>query len=531
MTYVSRFLQISGALWGYLIWWGLVRMHFIHPAQPPSEKFARLLERLGVTFIKLGQGLSLHRDLLPNEYVCALQSLQDKAAVFDGKTAIREVEKAFNRPADEIFAELNPQPLAAASIAQVHEARLRDGRQVIVKIRRPGIKMQVSQDMRLLKLTIRTLLVLVPGLRQYQPLGIIEEIAISLHKEMDFRQEARNIRRFVTAFKNSATINIPNVVDDLYTETVLVQEKSGGARVDDPKVRVQGRKLARAFIEAYTRQFFVMGVFHGDPHPGNLFIMDDGRICFHDFGLVGFLDRAARRNLAAFMQAFVHQDSEWLLDAYLDMGWLGGRLDRATFRRGLEELFEDYATLPLKDWSFAEAFMRVTRMGWGQNIRIPHNLLVFMRAAFLIEATVRSLDPEFNLLDTAVATAERSVKETVQKETSDAMKARLKHETALAVQDFPEALGQWIRKIRTEGIQWRLYHHGLEDFEKHLDRSSNRISLALVTLGLYIAASLLMQVDIGPRLGEVPLLAAIGYALALWFTFRLARGISRSGRL
>jgi len=299
------------------------------------------LESLGTTFVKLGQGLSLHYDLLPDEYVIALQSLQDHVHTYDSEIAIREVERAFNAPLSQLFADFDRQPLAAASIAQVHGALLHDGRQVIVKIRRPSIKAQVSQDMHLLKRVVKLLLVLVPRLRQFQPLTLIEEIEINLRKELDFRNEARSIKRFVSTFKNSETIHIPDVIDELYTESVVVQERSTGLRVDDPAVMERGPAVAQSFVDAYLQQFFVLGLFHGDPHPGNLFIMADGRICFHDFGLVGYLDQATRRNLAALMQAFVHQDSEWLLDAYVDLGLLSGELDRAEFRRGLEEMLED----------------------------------------------------------------------------------------------------------------------------------------------------------------------------------------------
>lgn len=135
-------------------------------------------------------------------------------------------------------------------------------------------------------------------------------------------------------------------------------------------------------VDLYLHQFFVVGLFHGDPHPGNLFVRADGRICFHDLGLVGFLDHPTRRSLATFLQAFVHQDAAWTLDAAIDLGVLGGEMDRAEFQRGIGEVLADYATLPLKDWSLAEAFLRVARLAQGTNITIPHNLLVLMRALF-----------------------------------------------------------------------------------------------------------------------------------------------------
>jgi ubiquinone biosynthesis protein len=142
-----------------------------------------------------------------------------------------------------------------------------------------------------------------------------------------------------------------------------------------------------------------LGIFHGDPHPGNLFITSDGRICFHDFGLAGLLDRTARRKSAAFTAAFMHQDAEWLLDAAIDLGVLGGDMDRPRFQRGLADIISDYAAMPIKEWSLAQAFLRVTRLGQAQNVLVPYDLLVLMRAMFLAEEVLRVLDPHFQLLE------------------------------------------------------------------------------------------------------------------------------------
>lgn len=407
MTTLGRFLQIVLAVWGHLLWWGLVRLHVWPAKVTPAQRLKRTLARLGGTFIKLGQGLSLHRDLLPDDYVQALQDLQDHVPPFPAALARSEIETAFGHGIEQLLAEFEDAPLAAASIAQVHSARMRDGRRVVVKVRRPGIKAQVERDLRLLTHALCVALLLYPWLRQFDPLGIIAQIRANLQRETDFRLEARNIEYFAEAFHGSASVHIPGVVDRLYTESVIVQELSGGRRVDDPALRTQGAQLAQAFVEAYLQQVFVLGVFHGDPHPGNLFIMGDGHICFHDFGLVGRLDSNTRRNLAAFLLAFAYQDGEWLLDAALDLGLLAGEIDRGKFRRGLAEITQDYAATPLKDWSLAEAFVRVVRLGRGRHIRLPHHLLVLMRALFEMENVVRSLDPEFNLMEGLLGKAEK----------------------------------------------------------------------------------------------------------------------------
>lgn len=300
-----------------------------------------------------------------------------------------------------------------------------------------------------------------------------------------------------------------------------------GRRIDDVAFQADGPRLAQNLVNAYVHQFFVAGVFHGDPHPGNLFVVSDGRICMHDFGLIGFLDQATRVHLAAFMQAFVKQDGEWLLDACLDLGILSGKLDRAQHRAGLEELIQDYAQLPLRDWSFGEAFIRIARMGEGQHVRIPHHLLVLLRAVFLMESTVRKLDPEFNLLEGLFARAEAVLKEALHPD-FDELAARIKHESLVSLRELPAGLSRMMHRLRSEGLVLSFHHAGLDEMRHEVKHASNKISLALITLGLYVAASLLMQHSIGPRIAGMPVLAAFGYGLALWLTMRVVRGVSKS---
>jgi len=517
-----RLLQINAALWGHLLWWSLMRAGLLRPKTPPAQRFTAVLERLGTTFVKLGQGLSLHRELLPDEYVLALQKLRDHVEPFAGAIAQREIEASFGRPVIELFSIFDPAPLAAGSIAQVHCATLPDGRRAIVKVRRPGIKRQVNEDVRILRWFVKSVLWLAPALRAVKPMELIDELARNLHKEIDFRQEAANIERFAEIFRGSSTVYIPGVVDRLYTDWVIVQEMSPGARIDDPRFAAAGPQLAAHLVDAYLHQLIVVGVFHGDPHPGNLFVLEDGRICFHDFGLVGFLDRTTRLNLGAFMLALVRQDGEWLLDAFLDLGMLGGAIDRSALRIGMEELMQDYARKPLKDWSFGEVFLRVAQLGRTQNVRLPHHMLVLLRAIFLMESTVRTLDPAFNLIDGLFGKAGAML------EASGAPAAaqppdRLRYESLMSLKQWPDRLGRVLHLARTEGLELSVRHRGLDKLQDEIRGSGRRISLGLVTLGLYAGASLLMQGSAGPRWGELPLLALLGYALALWFTWRLLR--------
>ena len=529
-----RLFRIGFELLRFAFGWAAEQLHPSGSRTQSPQRLGATFSRLGPTFIKIGQVLSMRRDILPDAYIVALQSLQDHVASFPASDAVREIEHGLQRPVKQLFRRFDHKPLAAASIAQVHTACLEDGREVIVKVERIGVKSQIDRDMRALRLLTCIATAVAPRLVHYQPLRIVDEVWSNLRKEIDFRQEARNIRRFAAAFADWPTIHIPGVIGDLVSETVIVQERSGGRRIDDPALRSDGPTIAQNFVDAYLHQIFVLGAFHGDPHPGNLFITEEGRICFHDFGLVGVLDRPARRKLAAFANAFLRQDADWLLDAAIDLGVLGGTMDRAEYRRGLAEIIADYAALPLKEWSLADAFLRVARLGRQQNVFIPYDLVVLMRALFLAEYAVRILDPEFLLLGSLQVKGPEVLKAALESQTLEGSLDRLKHDAVAAMNDLPTVLGSWIRRLHREGegLSMNLRVQGRESLEEHLDRSSNRLALALVTLGLYIAGSLLMQHSIGPRLyGYFPALAAFAFGLALWFTFRLARGIARSGRL
>jgi len=534
MTSLLRLLRIAFEVFRFAVSRTADRLHLTRSHMRPPQRFCLALARLGPTFIKFGQALSMRRDLLPDEYVIALRSLQDNIAPFPAQDAVREIEHGLRRSTEELFARFDDTPLAAASVAQVHAAELHDGRRVIVKVRRVGIKKQIDRDMRALLLLARLAAKFTRRLEHYQPARVIDEIWSNLKKEIDFRQEARNIRRFVIAFADWPTIHIPDTIDDLVCETVVVQERSSGRRIDDPVIKSDGPRLAQSFVDAYLHQIFVLGIFHGDPHPGNMFITAEGKICLHDFGLVGFLDLATRRKLAAFTNAFIHEDTDWLLDAAIDLGVLGGEMKRAEVRRGLSEILADYAAIPIKDWSLADAFLRVMRLGRAQNVFMPYELVVLMRAMFNAEHAVRTLDPDFELLPNLRTKGPKVLTAAMAETDWKGALDRLKQDTLIATHDLPGVLASWTRRLNQEGeglgLSVRL--QGLDGLETHIDRSSNRVALALVTLGLYIAGSLLMQHSIGPRLyADVPALAAIAYGLALWFTFRLARGIARSGRL
>ena len=520
---VGRALEIAFRIWSYLAWLLAWRLSLVREPTP-AQRFARLLENLGTSFVKLGQHLSLRSDLFPPDYLAELQKLQDRVKPFPAEEAIAAIERAFGKPPSELFVRFDTEPIAAASVAQVHAARTFGGDEVVVKVLRPGVAIQVDRDMRILVTVVGFLSYFSPVLTRYKAAAVVREVWLNLRKELDLREETRHVHRFAAEFRDSATIVIPDVVDDMSSETVMVQTRLHGRRVDPKDPGGQGPALAQALIDAYVRMFFVMGFFHGDPHPGNLLVTDDGRLGLHDFGVVGSLDRPTRHALASFVLAFTEQDTEWVLDSWLELGMITRGGDRDRMRAVVSALMSDYARRPISEWSVGEAFAQLVTASRGYNFAVPLHLLVLGRTLILIEATVRLLHPSFSLLDSLT---ERS-REVMDGALADGRQTRrLQYEAAVASTEWQRLLAASLRRLREDGLRFKVEHEGLPELSQQIVVGANRVALALVTLGLYLAASLLMQFSSGPQILGFPMLPAIFYAAAAWFTLKLVRAISR----
>lgn len=524
---LPRSLQIAAALGGFgWAWW---RERRRAPDTLP-DRLRHTLEGLGTTFVKLGQGLSLRRDLLPAPYLVALESLHNHVPPFDSAQAVASIEAAFGQPVDQLFAKFEREPFAAASVAQVHRARLADGRVVAVKVRRPGIEAQVAADLRLLRRFARMVQWLLPGLRRHRLLELIDELAQFLRQEIDMVQEARNMRRLASSLDPLPYLTLPHVIEPMASASVIVQEFSHGTPLVSRYKTPRGRELAVLVLDAYVHQLMGAGVFHADPHPGNLFELPDGRLCLHDFGSIGFLDPASRSALAQLIEGLVVNDAATVLDAVVAMGFIEGPFDRRAYLRAISEILSSLATLPLNEWSMADAIWRVARIGAGENFRLPRHLLVLMRTLFLAENTLRALDPDLDLVQALSARAEQMAQTLKLQSPGRPVHAQLLH----SAEQLPALAMQVLRQLRLEDGRpsLSLHHRGVQSLETTLARTGNRLALALITLGLYVAGAVMMLHGAGPQLwGHLPALSALAFAAAFVLSWRLVRAISRSGHL
>jgi ubiquinone biosynthesis protein len=366
-----------------------------------ARRFRRLLDELGPTFVKLGQILATRADLLPAEYVAELRLLQDAAAPISLEQVRAQLEAAFGQPVDELFESIDPTPLAAASIAQVHRARTRAGDEVVVKVQRPGITAQVNADLAVLQALARLLEATVEETGIYSPVGLVSEFDRAIHEELDFVHEASNVRAFAATHAERPMLRIPRVFDELSTSTVLTLEFLDGVRLVQADLSPERRQsLARAVLDASFNQLFVDGLFHGDPHPGNFLLLPGDVVGLLDFGLVGRLTRAMQETLVLLCVAVALKDADSVARLLYKMGAPDSRANLAGFRADVETLLQTH--LPearaLSEVNTRHLLTDLLDLAVKYRIRIPREYALLSRAAVAVEGLLRQLAPDLDVI-------------------------------------------------------------------------------------------------------------------------------------
>lgn len=506
-------------------------------AASDAQRLREALEELGPTFVKFGQMLSLRRDLFAEDVIHELQKLQDAVPPFPAQEARRIVEDELGRPLAELFATFDEAALAAASIAQVHTAMLPDGTSVIVKAQRPGIEQMIRTDLEILFCIARLLHRHVAESRPYDPVGLVEEFAETITRELDFRREGRNADRFRDNFRDDPSVCVPRIFWELSGNRVLTMERSRGHKItpDHPADPAERHRLAEVLVRLYLQQVFEHGFFHGDPHPGNVFVMEDGRLCFHDFGIVGRLSPRDRENLRQLFLALMIRDAEWMADVYLDLGGAAAEVDRAAFARDLGESLEEFHAALARESSFGEVLHQFIRLGRRHRIRVLRDFLLVSKAFMTVESLARTLDPAFSMAAAMQAYVPRMVGRQLLPDLggTNALVRGYRAAAALrmALLDFPDALSRGLRQLQKGEGTLRIRHEQLEGLETHIDRASNRLSFALIIAAVVIGSSLVMSFHTGPHYRDIPVLGLLGYLLATVLGLWWAVAILRSGKL
>lgn len=498
----QRFREISRVLlrhgFGFLLesagprWVRLPRRRAV-PTLPPAHHLRLALEELGPTFIKLGQVLSTRPDLLPPAFIAELTRLQDRVPPFPVAEVRRILTEELGAPVEELFAEFEEEPLAAASLSQVHAARLKSGEEVVLKVQRPEIEALVATDLEILRRLAQLAEERFPAVEMYDLPGIVEEFGHTLRAEMDFRREANHAERFRRNFAGKPYLYIPRVYWEFTTHRVLTLERVRGLKMDDlPALEAAGvdrHRVALHATEIVMQEIFQDGFFHADPHPGNFFVLPGDIIAAVDFGMVGYLSRSLREQLVSLLAAAVQQDTAALVEQLLRMSLVETGVDREGLRRDLERLLQAYAGRPLKEIRAAAVLEEAMPIAFRRRLRLPAELWLLGKMLAMLEGVGTRLDPDFNPFDVARPYALRLLRETTSpRAVFERFRSALVDWSALLVDlpiSTPTLLSRLQRGDWTVGVELRRTEGPLAV----LDTLSLRLALGiLIAVGLVVAA-------------------------------------------
>jgi ubiquinone biosynthesis protein len=502
----------------------------------PPQRLRFTLEELGPTFVKLGQMLSAREDLLAPRWTTELQRLHSQVTPVPFKVLLPDIERALGRSPFEVFVDLECEPYAAASIAQVHRAKLPSGKPIILKIRRPGIEAKIGADIRILEYIAQLVEQEMPEARRYQPTQILAQFRRSLDRELDLAVEARNVERFARNFANDPNILVPRVYWEWTSSVMNVQEHIAGVRGDDlaaiDAAGLDRRVLAERGGDAVLKMILIDGFFHADPHPGNVLYLPGNRIAIIDFGMVGRLSPARRSQIIGLLDGLSRRDEQAMLDVLLE--WRGEEaIEEAQLANELGELAFDYADIQLKDLKISALFNRLSAIMRRHTIVLPADLALMFKALITLEGASRRYDPELRIIERVKPFLERAMLERYQ--AADSIKrgqAILGDFVGLAT-SLPRDLARFLKEIRHGRLRIDLDMKRLATFGDRLDSTIDRMTIGVMTASVVVGSSIIMTVNEGPMLFGAHLLTwcgLLGYLMAfvnsLWVIF----SIWRSGR-
>ena len=493
----------------------------------PPARVRRVLEELGPTFVKLGQILATRGDLFPPEWIVEFGKLQDAAPALPFEDLRGQLVEDLGEAPEAVFAELDPVPLAAASLAQVHRARLADGTAVVIKVRRPGIRPVIEADLRLLDRLAEIIEKEAPELVRYRPREVIRQFAHSLRRELDFSAEGRHAERIAALFVGSPEIVVPRIHWQWTGERLNVQDFIEGIPGRQAAALPEGfdrRLLARLGADAVLRMMLEAGFFHADPHQGNVFYLPGNRIAFIDFGMVGRLSEARRFEVATLMHGLVGRDARKVADVLLDWS-ADSNGDAEALRSEIEAFVDDYHGVALKKLDLGALLADVVAILREHGLALPPDLALMIKAFITLEGMGRQLDPDFDIAGEAAP----FLREVLLAHLAPRAIARRGWEALLGgvqmLAGLPQDLGRLLRAARRGKLHLEVDVPALKSFGDQLDRAASRLTMAIVTAALIVGSSIVMTVDRGGGVATLGLLGFIAAMLGgLWVLVSVWRG-------
>jgi len=499
-----------------------------------AERLRYAAEELGPTFVKLAQVLSTRPDLVSPDITAELQKLQDEVSSFSYEEARTIISKELGQEPEAAFSVIDEQPLAAASIAQVHRATLHDGRQVVIKIQRPNIEDVIDVDLEILSDLARVLVRYSINSVVSDPVAVVEEFNRSIHRELDFLSEGRNIHRFGRMYADDSTVLIPSFYPELSSSRVLVMDFVDGIKASNLE-ELESEGLDRTVIaergaQLILKQIFQHGFFHADPHPGNILVLEDNVIAPLDYGMVGNLDDPTIEALGSVLAGIIQKDSNRILRAFDALGITHDVANRVALRSDMNGFVSQYYEVPLQELQVSDILKETFDIFRAHRMTLPSNLSLMLKALVTVEGLGRLLRPDFDM----VSEVRPYVSQLMFRRYDPRRRFRdllnVFDDFSNLLEELPQGVRDTLRKVNAGELHIQFEHRNLEKLTKEFNQSSNRISSAVIIAALIIGSSLVMQVPSGPSLFGFPLIGVIGYLIASVLGLMLLWNIFRSKR-
>jgi ubiquinone biosynthesis protein len=496
---------------------------------PKAEELARDLEQMGPTFIKLGQLLSTRPDLLPYPYLEALARLQDKVEPFSFAEVEEIITSELGVRISKAFQEFSATPMAAASLGQVHRAKLRDGRDVAVKVQRPGIRERIIQDLDSLEEIAGMLDKHTKAGQKYGFGPMLEEFRKSLLQELDYRQEARNLVTFADNLREFELIVVPRPIDDYTTSRVLTMEYIKGKKITTlsplARIDIDGDSLAEELFRAYLQQILVDGFFHADPHPGNVFLTDDNRIAIIDLGMIARITPRLQESLLQLLLAISEGRGDEAATIAIKMAEAREVADEQKFRREVAEMVVRHQNSQLSDINAGQVALEMTRVSGENGFRLPPDITMMAKALLNLDQVGHTLSPRFDIN----ASIRRNASEIMQQRMMKSLSPGNVFASMIETKDFLERLPGRINQVLDMVASNKLKINADVVDEKSLMESiqkiANRITLGILLASLIVGAALIMRVETSYRIFGYPALAIIFFLIAAIGAMALAASI------
>lgn len=489
------------------------------------------LEQMGPTFVKLGQVLATRVDLFAPEWIAEFEKLQNSVPPVPFADVLPEMMLALGgRSPQDVFVDLEERAHAAASIAQVHRARLPDGTAVVLKVRRPAIRAKIEADLRILAALATVAQAELPELKRFQPVEMVAQFGKSLAREMDLAVEARSQERFARNFADEGAIVIPKVYWEFTGASMNVQQFIDGVPGNDlelvERAGLDRKILAQRGAGAVLKMILVDGFFHADPHPGNVFYLPGNRLCLIDFGMVGRLSNERRDQIVDLLGALARRDDEGMMSVLLD--WTGdARVDESRLASDLGDLVFNYEHLPLKDINLGQLLSDITAIMRDHQIVMPSDLTLLFKALITLEGLGRQLDPDFHLIEYIDPFVRRVIQNRYQPKAVARRAQRGIAGAIAAITGLPDDLARLLRDARRGRLTIEFDLKRLDHFGHQLDRSANRLTIGVVTAALIVGSSIVMTVRGGPELFGLPVFGLLGFVIAglngLWLIWSIRK--------